>query len=70
MAFCKGRFSKETIQKLREDPHGIVFLSQPCEVCGTHVVAKNIAGEWVPENHQRPRRYHSGKSDGGKKFPK
>jgi hypothetical protein len=67
MPFCKGTFSPETVRKLHEDPHGITFLSQPCAVCGKHVVAKNYGGEWVPESHQKPVAHRSGKYAGRKR---
>jgi hypothetical protein len=68
MALCKGKFSEETIRKLRADPHGNTFLSQPCELCGQHVVARNTAGEWHPASHEKPGKYRSGKYAGGKRY--
>jgi hypothetical protein len=53
MALCNGHFSYETIQKIKANPD-IEFLSQPCEKCGIHVVAKNYDGDWVPASHQMP----------------
>jgi len=53
MALCKGYFSCETIQKIKANPD-IEFLSQPCANCGTHVVAKNYGGDWVPGSHNKP----------------
>ena len=56
--FCKGYFSDEVKQLLREDDKagGIAFLSQPCAACGKSVVAVNKAGEWMPKLHDAPRR--------------
>jgi hypothetical protein len=53
--FCKGYFSSETKEILKND-HGTAFLSQRCEACGKSVVAENKAGEWIPKTHDAPSR--------------
>jgi hypothetical protein len=58
---CNGRFSDEVVEILRRDPEN-ACLSQPCAKCGKHVVAKNKGGTWVPESHEMPILYKSGKS--------
>jgi hypothetical protein len=52
--FCRGGFSGETKERLTHDETGNARMSQPCAVCGRHVVAENKAGEWLPEIHYRP----------------
>jgi hypothetical protein len=52
--FCHGHFDEEIKRLLKSDDNGIAFLSQPCAVCGRHVVAENKAGEWVPTTHYQP----------------
>jgi hypothetical protein len=53
---CRGEFSEETKQQLRDeymkDPGGL--LIKRCARCGTSVVAENKSGEWVPETHGPP----------------
>jgi hypothetical protein len=53
--FCRGAFNEETKCLLKEDSKkgGIAYLSQPCAICGQHVLAENKAGEWVPKLHPR-----------------
>jgi len=56
---CRGGFSDETLRLLRADFEanghaGNAWISQLCSVCGTHVVADNKAGQWVPRTHDRP----------------
>ena len=65
--FCSGQFSEDTKRLIRTDDKGIAFLSQPCAVCGRHVVAENKAGEWVPVTHERPQGRRSLKGGGGKR---
>ena len=51
---CRGYFSDEAVQALRESQlkgELIPLLSQRCAKCGRKVVAKNKAGQWVPETH-------------------
>jgi hypothetical protein len=64
---CNGTFSEATKQILRDDPHGIASLQQRCEGCGTMVVAKNKAGEWMPDIHRVPLTRRPGKSNGSKR---
>lgn len=56
--FCRGQFSEETKRLLKNDDKGNAFMSQPCTVCGRHVVAENKAGEWVPTTHHQPQGRH------------
>ncbi len=66
---CRAEFSEETIRKLRTDylsnPSGL--FTEPCGRCGKRVVAKSKAGLWVPDNHDAPSVYRSGKGSGRKR---
>ena len=65
--FCHGQFSEETKRLLKNDDNGNAFMSQPCAVCGLHVVAENKAGEWVPKTHHQPQGRPSLKGSSGKR---
>jgi len=56
---CRGGFSDETVRLLRADFEanghaGNAWMSQPCSICGRHVVAESKGGQWVPKVHDRP----------------
>jgi len=73
MAKCRGSFSTdgfnpETKQRLRDELGSGTIPTGRCNVCGKGpLVAKNYGGEWVPESHDRPQRYNSGKGTGRKR---
>ena len=68
MPLCKGAFSAETVQLLRDDETAR-FNKHLCVTCHTEQLAENKSDRWLPVNHQQHRNPPR-KRDGGKRVPR
>jgi hypothetical protein len=60
---CTGSFTDESQQKLRAEyaADSTALLFGKCE-CGQRIFARSKHGTWVPDPHNKPTKYRSGKS--------